>query len=66
MDVKRGEFSRLDLITVILIIFSPFIILFDCIYFRMLVYEDNHSLSSGTVEMDHLVNAGLWFLEHLN
>ncbi|XP_077282903.1 acylamino-acid-releasing enzyme-like isoform X2 [Arctopsyche grandis] len=32
---------------------------------RMLVYEDNHSLSSGTVEMDHLVNAGLWFLEHL-
>lgn len=31
---------------------------------RMLVYEDNHTLGSGAVEIDNIINAALWLLEH--
>lgn len=31
----------------------------------MLVYDDNHPLSSGPVEIDDIINAALWFSEHL-
>lgn len=31
---------------------------------KMLVYEDNHQLASGTAEMDSLINVCLWILEH--
>ncbi|XP_020296505.1 acylamino-acid-releasing enzyme-like isoform X2 [Pseudomyrmex gracilis] len=31
---------------------------------KMLVYEDNHPLSTGPVEIDHVINACLWLLEH--
>lgn len=31
---------------------------------KMLVYEDNHPLSSGTAEIDNIINACLWLLEH--
>ncbi|KAK0171369.1 hypothetical protein PV328_009110 [Microctonus aethiopoides] len=32
---------------------------------KMLVYDDNHPLSSGPVEIDDIINAALWFTEHL-
>ncbi|XP_074102396.1 acylamino-acid-releasing enzyme isoform X1 [Cotesia typhae] len=32
---------------------------------KMLVYDDNHPLSSGPVEIDEIINAALWLLEHL-
>lgn len=32
---------------------------------RLLVYEDNHPLSTGTAEIDHIINVCLWFLEHI-
>jgi len=31
---------------------------------RMLVYEDNHTLGTGLVEIDNLINVCLWLLEH--
>ncbi|XP_014613731.1 PREDICTED: acylamino-acid-releasing enzyme-like isoform X2 [Polistes canadensis] len=31
---------------------------------KMLVYEDNHQLGSGTAEMDSLINLCLWLMEH--
>lgn len=31
---------------------------------RLLWYDDNHSLLSDPVEMDHVVNTALWLLEH--
>ncbi|XP_015605512.1 acylamino-acid-releasing enzyme isoform X2 [Cephus cinctus] len=31
---------------------------------RMLVYEDNHPLGSGPVEIDNIINGALWLLEH--
>ncbi|EZA54140.1 acylamino-acid-releasing enzyme isoform X2 [Ooceraea biroi] len=31
---------------------------------KMLVYEDNHQLGSGPVEIDNLINDCLWLLEH--
>lgn len=30
----------------------------------MLIYEDNHSLSSDPVEMDSVINGVLWLMEH--
>lgn len=33
-------------------------------YYRMLVYEDNHPLSTGSAEIDHIINDCLWLLEH--
>jgi len=30
----------------------------------MLVYEDNHTLATGLVEIDNLINDCLWLLEH--
>ena len=30
----------------------------------MLVYEDNHSLMTDPVEIDHIINGALWFMEH--
>lgn len=32
----------------------------------MLVYDDNHPLSSGPVEIDEIINAALWLLDHLD
>ncbi|KAK7862069.1 hypothetical protein R5R35_011489 [Gryllus longicercus] len=32
---------------------------------KLLLYDDNHSLSQVPVEMDELINAILWFFEHL-
>lgn len=31
---------------------------------KMLIYEDNHSLSSDPVEMDSVINGVLWLMEH--
>ncbi|XP_015187684.1 PREDICTED: acylamino-acid-releasing enzyme-like isoform X2 [Polistes dominula] len=31
---------------------------------KMLVYEDNHQLGSGTAEMDSLINLCLWLMKH--
>ncbi|KMQ95719.1 acylamino-acid-releasing enzyme [Lasius niger] len=31
---------------------------------KMLVYEDNHPLSTGPAEIDHIINDCLWLLEH--
>ncbi|XP_043497598.1 acylamino-acid-releasing enzyme-like isoform X1 [Polistes fuscatus] len=31
---------------------------------KMLVYEDNHQLGSGTAEMDSVINLCLWLMEH--
>ncbi|KAH0948413.1 hypothetical protein HN011_002804 [Eciton burchellii] len=31
---------------------------------KMLVYEDNHTLATGLVEIDNLINDCLWLLEH--
>ncbi|XP_075220428.1 acylamino-acid-releasing enzyme-like isoform X1 [Lycorma delicatula] len=33
---------------------------------KLLMYDDNHSLSQVPVEMDSLINSVLWFNEHLN
>lgn len=32
----------------------------------MLLYEDNHPLASGPVEIDNVINACLWLHEHLS
>ncbi|XP_046424381.1 acylamino-acid-releasing enzyme-like [Neodiprion fabricii] len=32
---------------------------------KMLVYEDNHQLSSGPIEIDNIINTVLWHLEHV-
>lgn len=32
---------------------------------RLLVYEDNHPLSTGSAEIDHIINVCLWFFEHI-
>ncbi|XP_012538169.2 acylamino-acid-releasing enzyme isoform X3 [Monomorium pharaonis] len=31
---------------------------------KMLVYDDNHQLSTGSAEIDHIINDCLWLLEH--
>ncbi|XP_067204880.1 acylamino-acid-releasing enzyme-like isoform X2 [Linepithema humile] len=31
---------------------------------KMLVYDDNHPLSTGPAEIDHIINDCLWLLEH--
>lgn len=31
---------------------------------KMLVYDDNHQLSTGPAEIDHVINNCLWLLEH--
>lgn len=31
---------------------------------KMLVYDDNHQLSSASAEIDHIINDCLWLLEH--
>ncbi|XP_012268922.2 acylamino-acid-releasing enzyme-like [Athalia rosae] len=31
---------------------------------KMLVYEDNHALGSGAVEIDNIINAALWLMEY--
>lgn len=31
---------------------------------KMLVYEDNHPLNSGSAEIDNVINVCLWLLEH--
>ncbi|XP_046143454.1 acylamino-acid-releasing enzyme-like isoform X1 [Osmia bicornis bicornis] len=33
---------------------------------KMLLYEDNHPLASGPVEIDNVINACLWLHEHLS
>ncbi|XP_057327094.1 acylamino-acid-releasing enzyme-like isoform X1 [Microplitis mediator] len=33
---------------------------------KMLVYDDNHPLSSGPVEIDEIINAALWLLDHVD
>ncbi|XP_076680361.1 acylamino-acid-releasing enzyme isoform X2 [Andrena cerasifolii] len=33
---------------------------------KMLVYEDNHPLSTGTAEIDNVINACLWLHEHIS
>ncbi|KAL6261475.1 hypothetical protein P5V15_006565 [Pogonomyrmex californicus] len=32
---------------------------------KLLVYDDNHQLSTGAVEIDHILNNYLWLLEHI-
>lgn len=32
---------------------------------KMLIYDDNHPLSSGPVEIDHIINDCLWLIEHM-
>ncbi|XP_011141861.1 acylamino-acid-releasing enzyme isoform X2 [Harpegnathos saltator] len=32
---------------------------------KLLVYDDNHQLSSGPAEIDHIINDCIWLLEHL-
>ncbi|XP_043258175.1 acylamino-acid-releasing enzyme-like [Colletes gigas] len=32
---------------------------------KMLFYEDNHPLASGPVDVDNIINACLWLLEHI-
>ena len=32
---------------------------------KMLVYEDNHPLATGTAEIDNVINACLWLHEHI-
>ncbi|XP_043515527.1 acylamino-acid-releasing enzyme-like isoform X2 [Frieseomelitta varia] len=32
---------------------------------KMLLYEDNHPLASGTAEIDNVINACLWLHEHI-
>ncbi|TGZ46657.1 acylamino-acid-releasing enzyme isoform X1 [Temnothorax longispinosus] len=31
---------------------------------KMLVYDDNHQLGTGSAEIDHIINDYLWLLEH--
>ncbi|KAG5323506.1 ACPH enzyme, partial [Pseudoatta argentina] len=31
---------------------------------KMLVYDDNHQLSTGSAEIDHIINDCLWLLEY--
>ncbi|XP_053986715.1 acylamino-acid-releasing enzyme-like isoform X1 [Hylaeus volcanicus] len=33
---------------------------------KMLLYEDNHPLASGPAEIDNVINACLWLLEHIS
>ncbi|XP_076293755.1 acylamino-acid-releasing enzyme isoform X1 [Lasioglossum baleicum] len=33
---------------------------------KMLVYEDNHNLTTGPVEIDNVINACLWLQEHIS
>ncbi|XP_011870317.1 PREDICTED: acylamino-acid-releasing enzyme-like isoform X2 [Vollenhovia emeryi] len=33
---------------------------------KMHVYDDNHQLSTGPAEIDHIINDCLWLLEHLS
>lgn len=35
------------------------------LYYRMLVYNDNHPLSSGAAEIDNAINACLWLQEYV-
>lgn len=28
------------------------------------MYDDNHQLSTGPIEIDHIINDCLWLLEH--
>ncbi|XP_032676975.1 acylamino-acid-releasing enzyme-like isoform X2 [Odontomachus brunneus] len=32
---------------------------------KLLVYDDNHQLLSGSAEIDHIINDCIWLLEHL-
>lgn len=35
------------------------------LYYRMLVYNDNHPLASGAAEIDNAINACLWLQEYV-